>query len=239
MMIDANGMHFSELNERIRAHNNQDIVINNCLGQRFIGSGYSQGKIDIHGTPGNGLGAYLNGGTIVAHANVQDAVGDTMNEGCIVVHGNAGDTLGYAMRGGSIFVQGDSGYRTGIHMKQYQTKKPVIIIGGNTGSFLGEYMAGGLIVVLGLGQINPRLGYFTGVGMHGGKIFIRCQECPERLPSQVVATVADVNAKQELAVELKAYATVFGLDYQQLIADNYYLLQANDKNPYTCLYIGD
>ena len=64
-----------------------------------------------------------------------------MNDGKIIINGNAGDTLGYAMRGGKIFVKGNAGYRTGIHMKEYKDKNPVIAVGGSTGSFLGEYLA--------------------------------------------------------------------------------------------------
>ena len=70
--------------------------------------------------------AYLNGAKITVNGNVQDAVGDTMNEGEIVVYGNIGDTAGYAMRGGTIFVKGNAGYRTGIHMKEYKEKMPVM-----------------------------------------------------------------------------------------------------------------
>jgi len=82
--------------------------------------------------------------------NAQDATGDTMNDGTIYIHGNSGDVCGYAMRGGKIFIRDNAGYRTGIHMKQYKEKKPVIVIGGTAGSFLGEYLAGGIIIVLGL-----------------------------------------------------------------------------------------
>ena len=106
--------------------------------------------IDIHGVPGNALGAYLDGAHINVYGNAQDAVGDTMNDGCITIHGSSGDATGYGMRGGSILIEGDVGYRAGIHMKAYRDKQPVMVIGGRAGSFLGEYQAGGCIVVLGL-----------------------------------------------------------------------------------------
>ena len=84
-------------------------------------------------------------------------------------------------------MQGDSGYRTGIHMKEYQDKIPVVVIGGRVGSFLGEYQAGGVIVVLGIGQGGQLpVGYFTGTGMHGGKILLRSDFEPEGLPPQLI-----------------------------------------------------
>ena len=54
------------------------------------------------------------------------------------------------MRGGEIYVKGNVGWRSGIHMKSYLEKFPVIVIGGKAGDFLGEYMAGGIIILLGL-----------------------------------------------------------------------------------------
>lgn len=87
------------LNEIIR-NTEEDITIDGCFGERFIGSGASSKIITVNGTPGNALGAYLDGATIIVNGNAQDAVGDTMNDGKIIIHGSAGDVLGYAMRGG-------------------------------------------------------------------------------------------------------------------------------------------
>ncbi len=148
------------------------------------------------GTPGNALGAYLNGADITVMGNAQDATGDTMNEGRIIIHGSCGDATGYAMRGGCIYVEKDAGYRAGIHMKAYQNKLPVLVIGGCAGSFLGEYQAGGLIVVLGLGREpgQPLVGNFCATGMHGGKILLR-GDAPKDLSPQVLsapATEADM-----------------------------------------------
>ncbi len=47
--------------------------------------------------------------------------------------------------------------RGGIHMKQYQEKRPLLIVGGSARAFLGEYMAGGLILVLGRKGRSPSL----------------------------------------------------------------------------------
>jgi len=184
MSILAQNLYFKDLNEQIKAAG-EYVHIEDCYGQRFIGSGLKGKTLAINGTPGNALGAYLDGATIEVRGNAQDATGDTMNDGKIIIHGNAGDALGYAMRGGSIFVKGNAGYRTGIHMKEYKDKKPQIVIGGSAGSFLGEYLAGGLIVVLGIGADGAPVGNFTGTGMHGGRIFIRTDKELAALPAQL------------------------------------------------------
>lgn len=235
MKINAEQLDFKELNMQVRTASD-DVSIEQCCGQRFIGSGLSSKTVTIHGTPGNAMGSYLDGADIIVHGNAQDAVGDTMNAGKIVIHGNAGDALGYAMRGGSIFVKGNSGYRTGIHMKQYKEKKPAIIVGGRVGSFLGEYLAGGLIVVLGLGEEDVPVGNFTGTGMHGGKIFIRTKGELEYLPQQVSLEEATQNDLQEIAEYINEFAGYFDLDAASILQDRFYMLAPNAKNPYKKLY---
>ncbi|MCL2050529.1 MAG: glutamate synthase [Lachnospiraceae bacterium] len=212
------------------------MTINNCFGERYIGAGLKDEQITVNGTPGNALGAYLNGGVIEINGNVQDAVGDTMNDGLIVVRGNAGDALGYAMRGGKIYVRDNAGYRTGIHMKEYEEKKPVIIIGGEVGSFLGEYLAGGLIIVLGLLSDKIPVGNFTGTGMHGGKIFIRSKSELSSLPAQVFCGKASAEDLEEIAPYLYEYGEFFGINIEQLLKDDFYILKPNATNPYHQLY---
>jgi len=235
MNISARDLDFKELNEKIKAAEG-DICVEDCCGQRYIGSAMKGKSITVLGTPGNALGAYLDGAVIEVHGNAQDSAGDTMNDGKIIIHGNAGDTLGYAMRGGRIFVRGDAGYRTGIHMKQYMDKKPVIIVGGRTGSFLGEYQAGGLIVVLGIGCDDVPVGNFTGTGMHGGRIFIRTEKELAGLPAQVTAEIASDEDKDEIVPYLEEFSDVFGFDSSQLLKDRFYVLKPNARNPYKQLY---
>ena len=50
MKIDANGMHFSALNERVRDCEEREIYIANCVGQRYIGTGLSDKEIAVGGT---------------------------------------------------------------------------------------------------------------------------------------------------------------------------------------------
>lgn len=235
MKLSALDLGFRALNEEVRDAN-EDVVIENCYGQQFIGCGASSINITINGTPGNALGAYLDGASIVVNGNAQDAVGDTMNDGKIIIHGNAGDALGYAMRGGKIFVKGDSGYRTGIHMKQYKDKKPVIVVGGKTGSFLGEYLAGGLIIVLGLDTDSCPVGNFTGTGMHGGEIFIRTEKAPKDLPKQVILSKANDEDIARIKDVLLEYADIYGTNMDEILGKTFYRLTPNGKNPYKQLY---
>ncbi|MDD1767043.1 MAG: hypothetical protein LUQ27_00555 [Methanomassiliicoccales archaeon] len=171
---------FHALNAMIRKAVMTDcrrIVLEGVLGQRYVGSAASRVdlKIEVHGTPGNNLGAFLDGSTIEVFGNAQDLTGNTMNSGRIVVHGNAWDVTGLAARGGRILIRGDTGYRVGIHMKEYGGSKPAIVIGGTAKDYLGEYMAGGSVVVLGFGTRSGEspVGHNIGAGMHGGGILVR------------------------------------------------------------------
>jgi len=159
-----------------------------------------------------------------------------MNDGKIIIHGNAGDALGYAMRGGKIYVKGDAGYRTGIHMKEYKDKRPVIVVGGSTGSFLGEYLAGGMIIVLGMESEACPVGDFTGTGMHGGLIFIRSSTPPANLPKQVTVSLADDLDMGSMNEYLMEYADTFGLSIDEILRKPFYRLAPNAKNPYKQLY---
>lgn len=238
MNISAQHLDFQELNQKIRS-SKEDICIKDCYGQRFIGSGLKKRKITIYGTPGNALGSYLNGGEIQVYGNVQDAVGDTMNDGKIIIHGNAGDALGYAMRGGRIYVRGDAGYRTGIHMKEFRDKKPVIVVGGKVGSFLGEYLAGGILVVLDMESGGLPVGGFAGTGMHGGKIFLRADKEPADLPGQVIISLASADDLEEILPYITEFSGYFGLDSKKITDQRFYVLQPNAKSPYKQLYVAN
>ena len=234
--IDAKNLEFSELNAIIRESG--DCEIENCLGQRFIAAGMSYRSIKISGTPGNALGAYLNGGEIEVFGNAQDAVGDTMNAGKIIIHGSIGDAAGYAMRGGEIYVCTDAGYRAGIHMKAYKDKVPVMVIGGRTGSFLGEYQAGGIIIVLGLNTDGkPIVGNFPSTGMHGGKLFLR-SDCKEiSFPKQVTAKPAEPEDLAEIEKYVSEYCRLFGADFKSLMASDFTVVTPDSKNPYKQMYV--
>lgn len=177
---DGRLVHYKVLNELMRQvmrEGAKHIVLEGVMGQRYIASSANHKDlyIEIHGTPGNNLGAFLDGPTIEVFGNAQDMTGNTMNAGRIIVHGNAWDVTGLAARGGTLLIKGNTGYRVGIHMKEYSGTKPAIVIGGTAKDYLGEYMAGGTVIVLNLhGQIERSpVGLHLGAGIHGGSIFVR------------------------------------------------------------------
>ncbi len=236
MKISVGNTYYSEINEQIRNSSDSEIILDEVYGQRYIGCGIKGKQITINGTPGNALAAYMDGAEIVVNGNAQDATGDTMNDGKIVVYGNCGDTTGYGMRGGKIFVKGNAGYRVGIHMKEYKAQKPLIIIGGKTGDFLGEYQAGGILIVLGIGAEGIPVGSFCGTGMHGGVIYLRSEQVPSDLPSQVMSTNATEEDKAQIEAYVQEFCSYFGYDKDEILKSNFIKLTANTKNPYKQLY---
>lgn len=236
MRIKVGQMHFKELSEWIKNSGESHLVLEECMGQRYIGSGLEGKHITIKGTPGNALGSYLNGCTIEVYGNAQDATGDTMNEGKIYIHGSSGDATGYSMRGGKIFVRDNAGYRAGIHMKAYKDKQPLLIVGGKVGNFLGEYQAGGTIIVLGLNCEEIPVGQLCGTGMHGGKIYLRSETLPLDLPKQVVARKAEAKDLQEIKDVIGEFCQVFQIEEEGVWHKNFYILEADTKNPYRQLY---
>ena len=236
LLLSAKELNFDALNDIVRQGEN-DCVINDCLGQRFIAAGLCSKFITINGTPGNALGAYLNGAEIVVNGNAQDAVGDTMNEGKIVIHGNIGDAAGYAMRGGKIFIKGNAGYRAGIHMKAYNDKIPVIVIGGSTGSFLGEYQAGGVIIALGLNSDKDIVGNFPCTGMHGGTMLLRSDCKNIRFPKNVHAVPATKEQLAEFINYISEFCSLFGFDLKDVLNAPFTIITPDSKNPYKQMYV--
>lgn len=237
MRIDAVGKDFRELNEAIRSAADRELLLENCMGQRYIAAGMSGISLTIHGVPGNDLGCYLDGGAIRVCGNAQDQTGDTMNAGTIVIDGSCGDATGYSMRGGKILVRGNAGYRVGIHMKAYREQQPLIVVGGETGSFLGEYQAGGTIIVLGLGSKRKiPVGNLSGTGMHGGQMFLRCSELPADLPPQVTAARAGKEDMAGIDAYLNEFCAAFGISIEEVLAKPFFVVRPNSANPYKNLY---
>src|SRR4030042_1345165 len=104
--IDATGILTRELNTCLReatVNGTKKIELRNVCGQRYIGTDLGKPvEIEIFGTPGNDLGAFMDGPRIIVRGNAQDGCGNTMNEGEIIVHGHAGDIIGLSARGGKI-----------------------------------------------------------------------------------------------------------------------------------------
>jgi glutamate synthase domain-containing protein 3 len=237
--IDAMGMYYRDLNNllrRLHANGVDKIEICNVYGQRYIGTDLDNHvSIEIYGTPGNDLGAFMNGVNITVHGNAQDACGNTMDHGKIVVHGRAGDLLGHSMRGGKIFVRDDAGYRVGIHMKEYLDKRPTIVIGGTAQDFLGEYMAGGVLVVLGLNMKekahDPR---FVGTGMHGGKMYIRGEV--RHLGEEVSITDLNEEDYKILGSLVDEFCSYYGFDAEKILNSKFNKLSPISSRPYGNLY---
>ena len=242
MIITAGKRSFQELNNEIRGMLlSEDMIrVEDVNGQRYIGAALDKGKtIEIHGTPGNDMGAYLNGGNIEVYGNGQEAVGNTMGGGFSSIHGHVGDTLGYAMRDGDIFVEKRAGSRAGIHMKEFHELLPVVVIGGVAGAFLGEYMAGGILIVLGLDNSEklPIVGPHCATGMHGGRIFIR-GEVPQENISEHITAVKELDSRDtdELQRHVRAYCEKFGKSFDEIMSVPFTKLVPTTSRPYANLY---
>lgn len=238
--INAENMYYKELNELVRTSPETEIILHNVIGQRYIGGGANNKNIEIHGIPGNALGAYLNNCRITVCGNAQDATGDTMNSGEIVIHGNCGDACGYGMRDGKIFIKGCAGYRAAIHMKEYHEHIPLITIGGKVGDFAGEYLAGGRLIILGLGYENENpVGNYCGTGMHGGAIYIRSSIMPIGLPKQVCCSDADKDDIAAIRADIEEFCGYFGFDAEMILSSHFFKLTPNSQNPYKQLYVNN
>jgi glutamate synthase domain-containing protein 3 len=217
------------------------VRITGVNGQRYIGTGISGADrvIEIDGTPGNDLAAFMDGPTVVVRGNAQDGVGNTMNAGAVYVHGDAGDVLGYGMRGGKVFVRGDVGYRVGIHMKAYESLMPIVVCGGKARDFFGEYMAGGLLVLLGKHTQfadQPLVGAFCGTGMHGGAIFVRGEVEEWQCGKEVGIFAADEDDMARLRPVLAEWCEVFGESLDEVLSVPFTKLVPASHRPYGKLY---
>ncbi len=239
--VDACDLYYRDLNCILRAviqtPGIERLEVHNVCGQRYIGTDLQTTiPIDVYGTPGNDLAAFMNGPKITVYGNAQDGCGNTMDEGEIVIHGHAGDVTGHSMRGGKIYVKDYVGYRVGIHMKQYEKKIPTIVIGETAGDFLAEYMAGGVICILGLNlkegeKCNAR---FVGTGMHGGVIYERGEFlCPEP------GTKTEDVGKRDMAAITKLveqYCKYFGGDAKAILDAKWKKILPLSSRPYAKLF---
>lgn len=240
--VNASGVYYRQLNEQLRhivANGVAKIDLRNVHGQRYIGTDLDKPvEIEIYGTPGNDLGAFMNGPRIIVHGNAQDGCGNTMNEGEIIVHGHAGDTTGLSARGGKIFIRDDVGYRGGIHMKEYRDKRPVLVIGGTAQDFLGEYMAGGVLILLGLNlpEGKGHRAKFVGTGMHGGVIYVHGHIEEYQLGKEVGLAELEEADYEILRQYVEAYSRYFGTDTEAIMAMDFIKLFPRWLRPYGRLY---
>jgi glutamate synthase domain-containing protein 3 len=225
--IDAANVPYRELNTRLRnavVGGTQKMVVRNVHGQRYIGTNLGKPvEVDVYGTPGNDLGAFMDGPRIIVHGNAQDGCGNAMNNGEIVVHGHAGNILGLSARGGKIFVRDDVGHRAGIHMKELKDKKLVVVIGGTAQDFLAEYMAGGTLILLGLTlkADQPHVANFIGTGMHGGLIYLRGAIEDHQLGKEVGRADLDEKDLPELRGYVTEFANHFAYDADEILSQKF------------------
>lgn len=240
VQIDASGIYYRELNTRLKelvSNGIQRIELRNVYGQRYIGTNLnSPVEIDISGTPGNDLGAFMDGPRITVHGNAQDGCGNTMNNGEIIVHGHAGDVIGLSARGGKIFVRDNIGYRAGIHMKEYKDKKPMLVIGGTAQDFFGEYMAGGVLVLLGLNKNQDHKAKFVGTGMHGGVIYLRGSIESHQLGKEVGISELEKADWQVLKKLIAEFAVHFDYNAEEILKHEFIKLFPLSLRPYGRIY---
>lgn len=141
-------------------------IVGDLHRARWVGRAMSQGSIEIHGSIGMHLGAYMRGGRIKVNGDAGDWVGAEMKKGSIQVTGNAGGQVGAGYRGslrgmrnGLIYIGGDAGLEVGLRMR-----RGTIVLGGVARDFAGLQMKGGTIVLLNGAEIR------TGAWMNRGTI---------------------------------------------------------------------
>jgi glutamate synthase domain-containing protein 3 len=241
--INADGLFYKDMNKLMRdtiiANDLNDAKLTNVYGQRYIGTNMDRSiKIQVFGTPGNDLGAFMNGSTVEVFGNAQDGCGNTMNAGEIIIHGSAGDILGISARGGEIYVKGNVGYRVGIHMKEYKDKRPVLVIGGTAQDFLGEYMAGGIIILLGLDlkEDEKHKAMFIGTGMHGGTMYLSGNFDKKQLGKEVGQVEMNDDDKQTLGKYVGKFASYFGYTADELLSRPFTKIVPTSLRPYGKLY---
>jgi glutamate synthase domain-containing protein 3 len=243
--IDASDLKHKELNDLMREcvlRGARKLILKNVCGQRYIGTRLFfkdnvRVEIEIYGTPGNDLGAFLSGHRIVVYGNAQDGVGNTMDSGEIVVHGRAGDVVAMAMRGGKIFIRDSVGYRTAIHMKEYKERIPVLVVGGSAQDFLGEYMAGGRVVLLGLNlRDGKHKSHYIGTGMHGGIIYLRGTVEDYQLGKEVGVVEMEQEDWKFLEDVVGEFCEHFKFDKDEILAGKFMKLIPVSKRPYGKVY---
>lgn len=239
LTIDAKGLHYRLLNNFIKEAADKgytSLLIKNVNGQRYIGTGIGKKiKINVKGTAGADLGAFMDGPEIIVHGNAQDAVGNTMNKGSITVHGHASDVCGIAARNGEIYIKSNVSYRAGIHMKEYKDTKPILVIGGTAYDFLGEYMAGGLLFLLNLDN-KPVNANYIGTGMHGGIIYIRGKVKDYQLGKEVSVVKLDDADIKNINRYVTKFSSRFQMNAEKILKSDFIKLIPLSHRPYGKLY---
>ena len=71
--------------------------------------------------------------------------------------------------------------------------------------------------------------------MHGGKIYLRCDEEPD-IPIQIKADPATEADKEDMRPYVAEYCDAFGGDVDELLNQKFYVLTPNSNSPYKRMY---
>ena len=125
-------------------------------GVHWIGTGMSDGEIQVQGNAGRHVGSEMTGGAIYVDGDAGDWVGGEMHGELIHVRGRAGHLVGAAYRGsrrgmtgGTILVAGEVGNEVGHTMR-----RGLIAVGG-AGDVVGFNLIAGTVLVFGDCGIRP------------------------------------------------------------------------------------
>ena len=125
-------------------------ILYQVRGQRLIstavmGDGDTDDvEIDIYGTPGEYLGAFMQGGVLRVHGNAQNFTAMGMHHGTLQIFGNAGKVCGYASKGGRVFVLGDINDRAWANsVNDSRCQSLQVHIFGSASKYAGESLMGG------------------------------------------------------------------------------------------------
>ncbi|HIC10571.1 MAG TPA: glutamate synthase large subunit [Campylobacterales bacterium] len=182
-------------------------------------------KINLSGTAGQSLGAFLiNGVSIYLNGVANDYVGKGMSGGKIVISSKLqgdnfsilGNTCLYGATGGKLFASGSAGERFAV-----RNSGTIAVVEG-TGDHACEYMTGGIVCILGKTGLN------FGAGMTGGIAFIYDKEHTfiENMNQELIqATRIDTDDTNEtrhyLKRLLKEYYNETGSKKAKYILDNF------------------
>ncbi|NLM50860.1 MAG: glutamate synthase, partial [Clostridiaceae bacterium] len=141
MKLNASNVSFKDLNYSIKASRDKEIIVDNVLGQRYIGSGQ------------DATGDTMDSGSIIVYGNCGDTTGYAMRGGEIYIKGNAGYRVGihmkeYADKIPVIVVGG----KVGDFLGEYQAGGIIVVLGIGVegipvGAFCGTGMHGGKIYI--------------------------------------------------------------------------------------------
>ncbi len=130
--------------------------------------------IDVYGTPGEYLGAFMQGGTLRCHGNAQNFAAMGMHHGSLYIYGNAGKVCGYASKGGDVYILGnivDRAWTNSVNDPRGQELKVRVL--GSASKYCGESLMGGNFFFGGLffdstGNLRVQDRPYRGTKLFGG-----------------------------------------------------------------------